>query len=316
VNATIDYDMNTVAEIDSDNQVYYLSIRHEKFVPSAIFCLIHLRTLIIINSSFHERDDKSIYVLPPAISHLASTLLQLTIQDTPVWYLPNEFLDLKDLRYLSLYGTGLRTLPSALPHHLLKLTTLTLFETQITSLPIDMHKMTQLTYLFISCPLLTSLPTDFATMTQLSHISISDCPRLTSADLALSNLSRLSYLYAVNAGLTRLPRNLPLLTDLNLKQNQLRHLFGIEELGSGTARMKIFDFGNNIIEFVSEEIQRVKNLAALYLDSNRIRYLPEEIYTMIDLQELDLRNNSFNANELKTIAARFNASNPSMILYS
>ena len=88
----IEYD-TTSAVLDRNDHVTELSIHHEVYISTHVFCLKHLQSLYILNSSFYRSkpNDISLYTIPMEIDQLASTFQSRSLNETPISYLPNEF---------------------------------------------------------------------------------------------------------------------------------------------------------------------------------------------------------------------------------
>ena len=271
--------------IDLNRHITSLDITNKNFVPLTIFCLKHLRKLYIENTSFSKMN----YRLPMEIDHFASTLTELSIFHTKLTHLSEQIGKLKYLRSLELINTSLMTLPDSIGN-LSSLILLDLRENQ-----------------------LISLPKTIRNIPSLSRIMLKNNPNFESAK-SLDGLSNLAFLGIDSCSMKRLPFNLPHLSTLYMSDNQLTSLAGISSLGNETNERKYFNFYKNRIEVITPEIQDVNNLFWLKLNHNLLHALPFDLYCTTTLRYLFIGNNQFSTDELNTIVATFNITNPNLYL--
>jgi Leucine-rich repeat (LRR) protein len=271
--------------MDENDNIHYLNIANEEYVPSSVFCFKHLKELYIRRTRFHDGNGG----LPAEIERLAPTLTHLGIYNVPITHLPEQIGELKHLESLVLSNTGLITLPDSIGN---------LSSLALLSLPYNK---------------LTSLPTTVLKIPLLWELILSHNPYLRSIK-SINGHRYLSYLQTDNCPIEEIPVNLPQLTDLNMFNNNLTNLVNIRTLGNETESEKYFDFDKNYIRFVPPQIQYVKNLYSLNLDNNKLKMLPSDIFDIQTLDYLSIRNNSFNNVELKEIVNKFKITNPSLTL--
>jgi len=132
----------------------------------------------------------------------------------------------------------------------------------------------------------------------------------------LNGLPSLSILDTRNCPIEILPRNLPQLTDLDMRNNSLTKLTGIQTLGKETNKRKFFYFDMNSIKSVPPQIQYVRNLSRLHLYQNELDNLPTDIFNITTLSYLNIQRNDFSPEDLKTIVSKFHDKIPNLnVLY-
>ncbi|CAF1388107.1 unnamed protein product [Adineta steineri] len=275
----------TYAVKNAHGNIVVLNINKQEYVPPAVFCLTELRELYVHKTKFRTFD----LGLPIAIERLASTLKYLTISDTPIRYLPEQFGRLIHLKELKLLNTGLTNLPNSI------------------------GKLSSLTYLDLRDNKLVSLPLTIINTLSLQTLVLDNNPDLRSIQ-ALNGHSSLKFLQADNCQIERIPLNLPQLINLYMSNNSLTHLSNIHTLGNKTNKKKLFFFDNNSIRYLSPHIRQVNNLNFLNLNYNKLYILPMDIYEISTLQTLYIQNNDFSDKDLQEMVARFHRTHPKLRL--
>ncbi|CAF1206489.1 unnamed protein product [Adineta steineri] len=281
----------TYGLMDSNENVYYLNIANQKFVPLTVFCLKSLRELHIRNTSFYEfqLDDNSIHALPSEIEFLAPSLTRFAVYDTPVAHLPEQIGKLRNLQWLTLSNIGLIDLPNSIGNL-----------SSLKELRLHLNK-------------LTSLPTTLANLRNLVFLSLDNNRQLRSVQ-SLNDLPTLQSLYTTNCSIERLPSNLPNLQLLYMSGNNLADLVNIRTLGNNSNLPKYFYFSKNRIHSVPPQIGYIRDLYRLDLDHNELTSLPSDLLNVTTLHDLYIRNNRFNITDLQIIAAKFKTTNPNLNL--
>jgi Leucine-rich repeat (LRR) protein len=231
-----------------------------------------------------------------------------------------------DIRNTSFSDSDQR-LPAAIERFSSSLTRLSIFDTMITQLPVQIGKLSHLQRLELSNTGLISLPNVIGKLLSLTElllpnnnlktlpptikhlrslktIDLSNNPHLSSIQ-ELNGLPSLGILNAQHCSIKSLPRNLPNLTDLYMTNNNLTVLTGIETLGTGTTDEKSFYFGENQISTIPPEIAKVNNLHRLNMNGNQLNNLPANIYSITTLRYFHIKNNRFDTNELTRIKMKF-----------
>ncbi|CAF1371310.1 unnamed protein product [Adineta steineri] len=275
----------TYAVKNVHGNIIVLNINKQEYVPPAVFCLTELRELYVHKTKFRTFD----LGLPIAIERLASTLKYLTISNTPIRYLPEQFGRLIHLKELKLLNTGLTTLPNSI------------------------GKLSSLTYLDLHDNKLISLPSTIINTLSLQTLILDNNPDLRSIQ-ALNGHSSLKFLHADNCQIERIPLNLSQLINLYMSNNSLTHLSNIHTLGNKTNKKKLFFFDNNSIRYLSPHIRQVNNLNFLNLNYNKLYILPMDIYEISTLQTLYIQNNDFSDKDLQEMVARFHRTHPKLKL--
>jgi Leucine-rich repeat (LRR) protein len=277
--------------MNTNENIYYLNIADQEFVPNTVFCLKFLQELYVRNTGFFEfePDDDFVRQLPPEIERLA-LLKYFDVFDTKVTHLPEQIGKLTHLEGLTFFNTGLVALPDSIGN------------------------LSSLIFLDLSKNKLTSLPTTIAKSRSLGYVNLENNLKLRSVQ-SLNGLPNLYNLSTIYCPIERLPLDLPELSGLHMYNNNLTDLIGIGTLGNKTTDLKWFGFTMNRIRFIPPSIHYVCNLEGLDLDDNQLRTLPTELFNMTTLRYLDIRNNPFSSDELEAIVAKFNTTNPSLHLY-
>ena len=285
-NPTFRYSTTTYAVMNESDNIHYMNIANQKCIPSIIYCLKHLQQLYVRNTSFCDSKER----LPAKFEYLASSLSHLGIYDTRITRLPRQIGKFKHLEFLELFNNSLRSLPSAIGN------------------------LSSLTFLSLSNNKLKSLPTTIANLRFLRQITLKNNVHLRSIQ-AINGLPSLITLDTRHCPIEHLPLYLPQLTNIHMSNNSLQDLDGIESLGNGTSKQKAYHFDKNQIRSIPPQIRFVNNLYWLNLNHNQLDNLPTDIFDILTLSHLYIRDNRFRPQEKKIIAAKFNDTNPKLKLY-
>ena len=96
------------------------------------------------------------------------------------------------------------------------------------------------------------------------------------------------------------------LTHLDLSHNKIRDIADLAEISSRT--VSVMDFSYNEIDYVPPEISQFRNgLRELYLNDNKLTYMPIDLFGLLQLKNADLRRNLFSLAEINAIRTRFQA---------
>jgi Leucine-rich repeat (LRR) protein len=269
------------AQVDTDGHVIELTLVNINIVPSALFCLSQLQALSILKCAQLS--------IPPEIVRFAPSLKSFTVSNTASsLILPSEFFNMTGLSTLSLVNCGLETLSE------------------------DIVKLTQLTQLTLDQNQLMTLPPTLGKMSSLTSLSIGANPRLFSLD-ALNGLSSLTILRAWSCLIDHLPTNISKLRVIDMTGNQLTSLNGLETLTSIFSNS--LSFGNNRIASIPTAfLKNIQTLSSFDLHNNLLTTLPDSIYRVKDLEELDIHNNNFEAKEKEWIQGIFRLTNTTVII--
>ncbi len=256
---------------DKNGYISHLKIINEKYIPSTIFGLTHLKQLEVRNTCFSPCDEPEI---PSEIQCFASSLTELGIYDTKITHLPNEITKLVRFKILKLSNTGLMSLPDTIGN------------------------LKFLVRLYLPKNDLKSLPDTIQDLQLLQELILSNNPDLHSIE-SVTELSSLTFLDTRHCPIEVLPRNLPKLITLYMSNNSLTNLNGIGTLGTGINNPKYFYFDRNSIQFIPLGIREIENLRSLKLDHNKLKTLPTDIFNIPRLSHLDIRYNQFHPRDLK-----------------
>jgi Leucine-rich repeat (LRR) protein len=280
----VNSDSKSYGSTDKNGYIFRLKINNEKYIPSTIFGLTHLKQLEVRNTCFSPCDEQEI---PSEIQCLASSLTELGIYDTKITHLPNEITKLVRLKILKLSNTGLMSLPDAIGN------------------------LKFLVKLYLPKNDLKSLPDTIQDLQLLQELTLSNNPDLHSIE-SVTELSSLTFLDTRHCPIEILPRDLPKLTILYMSNNSLTNLNGIGTLGTGINTPKYFYFDQNFIQFIPPGIREIKYLRSLKLDHNKLKTLPKDIFNIPTLSHLDIRYNNFSRRDLKKFILKFRQTNPNL----
>jgi len=184
------------------------------------------------------------------------------------------------LTELSLFNNQLTHLPVEIGQ-LTQLTELSLFNNKLTHLPVEIGQLTQLTKLYLHYNKITNLPIEICQLTQLTILTLCD-NELTHLQVEIGQLTQLNKLYLGYNKLTHLPVEIGQLTqlsELTLSDNKLTHL--PVEIGQLT-QLNYLSLHNNPIEnilnpIIQRVIQRIENRNingnTIYNDSQNVHSL-------------------------------------------
>ncbi|CAF1383205.1 unnamed protein product [Adineta ricciae] len=269
------------AIVDRNSHVIELNLVNILRLPPAIFCLNSLQKLSIL--------DSPSLVIPSDISRLSSSLTSLHLLNSArsPSALPSELFNLNHLSSLFIINCGLEALSE------------------------DLSKLTSLTELILDQNLLTSLPWSVGKLPSLTLLSVRNNSRLSSLDTLYGSTS-LKELRASNCIINHLPASIPNLNLIDLDNNQLTSLDGLDTISSSNCSS--FSFNNNRIASIpSASLAKINTLNNFYLSNNLLTTLPETIYMLNGLKMVYLRRNNFSSNEIEWISGIFRVTNTTVI---
>ncbi|CAF4212524.1 unnamed protein product [Adineta steineri] len=301
----------------TNGRINYIQIFNEKFcIPSNIFCLKYLETLIINNSYFCNSKQQI---------------------NGEMEYLPEQIIKLQKLRTLQISHVNRMSISNIIGK-LTSLKDLTISHVKYMSIPNMIGNLPSLTHLSISHVNLMSISNIIGNLLSLQHLSIFNT-NLEELPKTISNLKSLkklmlqnnSYLHSIkeidglpvlhtldvrHCSIQDLPRNLPKLLNLYMPYNSLTTLGSdIRTLSNKENKEQNFQFDNNRITSITPEIRHLHTLSRLHLDHNQLHTLPKDIFDMTKLTYLYLQNNSFLPNEKQYLKNEFNKRNSKLKLY-
>jgi leucine-rich repeat protein SHOC2 len=182
---------------------------------------------------------------------------------------------------------------TSLPLDIGKLTHLTCIElrgNQLTSLPASIGNLQKLTHLDLRSNQLSSLPASIDNLTNLTHLYLGGNMFKFLPD-AIGEMSKLTHLHVNGNLLTSLPDNLKdldKLVELHINSNNLYYLdLNIDKL----TNLKRLDMSRNQIAKLPEDIGKLVNLVSLNLGDNQLTTLPDSISSLHNLTSLNLLGN-------------------------
>lgn len=181
---------------------------------------------------------------------------------------------------------------TSLPLDIGKLTHLTCIElrgNQLTSLPASIGNLRKLTHLDLRSNQLSSLPASIDNLTNLTHLYLGGNLFETLPD-AIGEMKKLTHLHLNGNSLTSLPdslKNLNKLVELYINSNNLDWLnLSIDGLTS----LKHLNMSRNQIAKLPS-LGNLVNLVSLNLSDNKLTELPESIISLRNLTSLNLLEN-------------------------
>ena len=169
-------------------------------------------------------------------------------------------------------------------------TTLDLSGKKLTSLPMEVARLTNLTNLDLSNNQLTSLPTEVARLTNLTNLDLSN-NQLTSLPAEITQLTNLSSLKLRNNQLQSLPAEIGWLTNLYFLDLSGNQLTSLPAEFTRLTNLGALSLSDNLLPSLPIELTQLTNLTDLFLSSNQLTTLPAETAKLIKLASLYLRDN-------------------------
>ncbi|CAF1226385.1 unnamed protein product [Adineta steineri] len=209
---------------------------------------------------------------------------------------------LPNLRELKLYGNKIEQIENL--DCLTQLQTLQLQYNDIEKIGFGLVYLTRLQLLRIDSNNLTSIRSEeISKLSQLKILDVSDCS-IENLDF-INSLPSITELRANHSCIKTLPnqiRNLRFLTDLDLSNNQLTNITSIKTLSA----LHLLRLTNNRIQDI-QIISHLTHLSELYLANNQITSLPNSFHKLIELQCLDISNNSIQSWKDIDVLGRMNS---------
>ncbi len=190
---------------------------------------------------------------------------------------------------LDLSGMNLRKLPNEILN-LKQLKRLLLVNNRITELPPQIERLEALEHLDLNGNLLNALPKNFAKLKQLKRLSLSH-NRFTNLAKSVRELNQLEVLDIghnligkIGCDMTQF-KNMKRFYVNNNKISKLpAGLFSLEKL-------QVLDASNNQLQSLPSELGKLNDLYELHLNGNELKEIADSIGELHQLQKLDLRDN-------------------------
>lgn len=196
-------------------------------------------------------------------------LVELSFANFGLTSLPNEICQLDNLVELNLEGNNISSFPSGIDgNNFNGLQVLNLSDNGLTSVPIEVTKISSLQRLDLRGNQLTVIPDAISSLSDLQTLLLTD-NQLTSLPVLFSSLSKLK--------------------TLNLGSNQIEsfpeEIFELRDL-------ETLFIGRNQIESIPGSIAQLANLIYFEIPDNNLISLPDEIGQLVKLQRFNISNNS------------------------
>ena len=207
--------------------------------------------------------------------------------------LERKLMESRSVAEVSLDGTGLTRLPSALPmwSHLGRtLTQISLNGNGLLELPLAFSKLRNLRRLFLEGNLLRELPPPVLSLVKLEELGMG-CNQLTGLPEGIGSLRKLAEVWLVSNEISYLPQSFGQLTrlrKLELSANALHEL--PRSFGKLTGLTHLWMSGNSLSIF-PQHLCALDQLELLDLHSNSLMSIPRAVATMPALKTLMLANN-------------------------
>ncbi|XP_033121731.1 caspase-8-like [Anneissia japonica] len=159
-------------------------------------------------------------------------------------------------------------------------------------LPVQVCKMTDLQWLNLNVNRLCDLPKEITQLIKLRWLYL-ESNKFESFPAILCQVKSLVRLYFSSNSLTRLPadvRNLRFLRLLDLTDNNFSD-FPAEICCSELQNLEKLFIDNNRLTFIPSEINELVKLQSLWLNDNQIEWLPQSLAELPLLQDLQIKNN-------------------------
>lgn len=216
-------------------------------------------------------------------------LAVLDVHDNALTALPDEIGQLVNLKRLNLSHNKLSSLPSSM-ESLVSLSSLKLDHNTLTSLGTELGRMTQLEEMDLSHNSLSNVPPSVGNCVSLRHLNLSQ----NTLECLPPEMGRLRALRDLNLSsnkFSELPKDLGKLTyleRLDCRQNQLTCV----PILTSCQSLKELYLGNNKISSLNgESFAFISSLSIFDFRDNKINSIPDEITVLKKLERFDLANN-------------------------
>nr|XP_014344760.1 PREDICTED: protein LAP2 [Latimeria chalumnae] len=268
-------------------------------LPGSIANLINLRELDVSKNGIQEfpeniKNCKVLSIVEASVNPISKlpdgftqllNLTQLYLNDAFLEFLPANFGRLTKLQILELRENQLKMLPKTMSR-LTQLERLDLGSNEFTEVPEVLEQLTGLKEFWMDGNRLTRLPGFVGKLKQLMYLDVSK-NNIEIVEDGVSDCESLQDLLLSSNGLQLLPESTGLLkklTTLKVDENQLMYL--PESIGGWIGNWKnvtVLFLHSNKLESLPEEMGDMQKLKVINLSDNRLKNLP---YSFTKLQQL------------------------------
>jgi Leucine-rich repeat (LRR) protein len=168
------------------------------------------------------------------------------------------------------------------------------FQSESFTLPQNFTKLKNLVYLNMGSLVIKNLPEDFGNLTALKELNVSNA-KLESLPSSIVNLSNLKDLRLNNNNFQDIPKEICQLSALVILEiSQNKNIQEIPWCLTQLEHLETLDLSNASISAMPEGFApNMKNLKVLYLQSNALSTLPDDVTDFPSMKILNLKKNSF-----------------------
>jgi Leucine-rich repeat (LRR) protein len=218
-----------------------------------------------------------------------SNLSKIGFYDLNVKSFPDSFSKFNNIKELTIFSSQIDTIPNQIKG-LGTLTSLSFYRCQLTCLPEWIGDLQELSTLLLDSNKITNLPVSISKLVKLEDLCLRS-NQLTSIPRVLNELEKLISLDLSNNEIKSLPssiKGLLKLKNLSLYGNKLATLpIGLGEL----EKLKSVDLSGNQLNCLPDPFRNLTNLTELHLTNNRLVSLPEWIGELKELASLHVNGN-------------------------
>uniref|UniRef100_A0A1I8I625 Protein Sur-8 homolog n=1 Tax=Macrostomum lignano TaxID=282301 RepID=A0A1I8I625_9PLAT len=277
--------------ISNCNQLTELDLSNNNLssLPGTIGYMKNMKVLNISSNYFEQ--------LPHGIGQMEN-LKSLNAQNNKLWGVPFTMKNLKSLRSLNLAHNRFNVLPEVICS-IRSIRELNLKGNRLVDLPIEMQQLRNLQDLNLSKNKFETMPQSILGIRCLVTLNLSN-NQLNHVPYRLSRLTKLRTLLLQDNKILSFSCDCVSLETLNLSDNSMKSL-SVEKL----VNLKMLNLADNLLEAVPMGLSDATALERLFLQNNRLYYLPPDIALLKRLRTLDLGNtHTHTHNSIKSINSK------------